>query len=135
MELQLIVEEEERAGPDSGADRHEEPLQLSWSPATCWPSLQQFPSQASWKGRHRGWCRVRLDHRDRSPCFVDSLFKAWGGRGGLSFNEVVEISSYFKLILYFHIASREGGLSFSELVKIDGNLGKIVFGVHGQFPF
>ena len=72
---------------------------------------------------------------DRSPCFVDSLFKAWGGRGGLSFNEVVEISSYFKLILYFHIASREGGLSFSELVKIDGNLGKIVFGVHGQFPF
>ena len=39
------------------------------------------------------------------------------------------------LILYFHIASREGGLSFSELVEIDGNLGKIVFGVHGQFPF
>ena len=27
---------------------------------------------------------------DRSPCFVDSLFKAWGG--GLSFNEVVEMN-------------------------------------------
>ena len=70
---------------------------------------------------------------DRSPCFVDSLFKAWGG-GGLPFDEVVE-SLHTLLILYFHIASREGGLSFSELVEIDGNLRKIVFGVHGQFPF
>ena len=62
------------------------------------------------------------------------LYLKHGEGGGLPFNEVVE-SLHTLLILYFHIASREGGLSFSELVEIDGNLRKIVFGVHGQFPF
>ena len=36
--------------------------------------------------------------RDRSPCFVDSLFKAWGG--GISFNEVVEMNGNLGRIVY-----------------------------------